>query len=67
MRWGRRIRVKIGVRLRVRNIDWLAGDAVDMTAHDLAVAHQLDLGRISHPDRCEVRLLETAVDALIVS
>jgi len=28
-----------------------AGDAVDMTAHDLAVARQLDLGRISHPDR----------------
>ena len=33
-----------------------------MAAHDLTVAHQLDLGRITHADRSEVRLLEISVD-----
>src|SRR6476646_9352504 len=49
------------VGLRVRNVD-CAGDAVDVTAHYLMAAHQLDLGRISHPDRSKVRLLEISVD-----
>jgi hypothetical protein len=35
------------VGLRVRNVD-RAGDAVDVTAHYLFAAHQLDLSRISH-------------------
>src|SRR5205823_9791761 len=58
-------RVDIGdpliVGLRVRNVD-RAGDAVDMAAHNLTVTHQLDLGRIAHADRREVRLLEISVD-----
>src|SRR6267142_1908095 len=45
------------VRLRVRNVD-CAGDAVDVTAHELIAAHQLDLSRIPHLDRSRVRLLE---------
>jgi hypothetical protein len=49
------------VGLRVRNVDG-AGDAVDVTAHYLIVAHQLDLSRIPHPDRSKVRLLEISVD-----
>src|ERR1700686_1018555 len=49
------------VGLCVRNVD-CAGDAVDVTAHDLIAAHQLDLSRISHLDRSKVRLLEISVD-----
>ena len=49
------------VGLRVRDVD-SAGDAVDVTTHDLAVAHQLDLSRISHQDRSKIRLLEISVD-----
>src|SRR5271156_2744467 len=49
------------VGLRVRDVD-CAGDAVDVSAHDLIAAHQLDLSRISHPDRTKVRLLEISVD-----
>src|SRR5882724_61785 len=49
------------VRLRVRNVD-CAGDAVDVTAHELIAAHQLDLSRIPHLDRSKVRLLEISVD-----
>src|SRR6516165_1884583 len=49
------------VGLRIRNVD-RAGDAVDVAAHDFAIAHQLDLGRIAHPDRSEVRFLEIPVD-----
>src|SRR5712671_4211581 len=44
------------IGLRVRDVD-CAGDAVDVTAHDLIAAHQLDLSRIYYPDRTEVRLL----------
>ena len=51
----------LSVGLRVRNID-AAGDAVDMTAHDLALAHQLDAGGVADADRFEIRLLEIAVD-----
>src|SRR6266403_5074184 len=49
------------VGLRVRNVD-CAGDAVDVTAHYLIAAHQIDLSRISHPDRSKVRLLEISID-----
>src|SRR5580704_19649494 len=49
------------VGLCVRNVDG-AGDAVDVSAHDLIAAHQLDLSRISHADRTKVRLLEISVD-----
>jgi hypothetical protein len=49
------------VGLRVRDVDG-AGDAVDVTAHYLIAAHQLDLSRISHPDRSKVRLLEISVE-----
>ena len=49
------------VGLRVRHVDG-AGDAVDVTEQDLAVAHELDAGRIADADRSEVRLLEIAVD-----
>jgi hypothetical protein len=49
------------VRLRVRNVD-RAGDAVDAAAHDLAMAHQLDLGRVAHADGSEIRLLKISVD-----
>src|ERR1700761_8262380 len=45
------------VGLCVRNVD-CAGDAVDVTAHYLIAAHQLDLSRVSHPNRTKVRLLE---------
>src|SRR3954451_12846200 len=41
------------VGLRVSDVN-CAGDAVDVTTHYLAVAHQLDLSRISHPDRSKV-------------
>src|ERR1700756_3681759 len=49
------------VGLRVRDVDG-AGDAVDVTAHYLIAAHQLDLSRLSPPDRSKVRLLEISVD-----
>src|SRR5437879_4204621 len=49
------------VRLCVRNID-RTSDAVDVTAHDLSVAHQLDLSRIAHSDWSEVGFLEICVD-----
>jgi len=49
------------IGLRVRDVDG-AGDAVNVTAHDLIAAHQLDLSRISHPDGANVRLLEISVD-----
>ena len=58
-------RVDVGkplpVGLRVRNID-AAGNAVDVTADNLAIAHQLDLGRVADADRFEIRFLEIAVD-----
>jgi hypothetical protein len=66
MRWARRTQVKIGLtvapplvvsRLCVRDID-RTRDTVDMTAYDLAVAHQFDLRQIPNPDRSQVRLLE---------
>jgi hypothetical protein len=41
------------VGLRVRDVD-RAGNAVDVTAHDLCVAHQLDLGRIADANGSEV-------------
>jgi hypothetical protein len=65
MRWARRTQVKIGLtvatplvvsRLCVRDIDRMR-DTVDMTAYDLAVAHQFDLRQIPNPDRSQVRLL----------
>src|ERR1700760_1632869 len=49
------------VRLRIRDVD-RAGDTVDVTANDRAVAHQLDPGRIADADGREVRLLEIPVD-----
>ena len=49
------------VGLRVRDVD-CAGDAVDVTADDLTMAHQLDLSRIAHPDGSKVRFLKISVD-----
>jgi hypothetical protein len=49
------------IGLRVRDVD-AARNAVDMTAHDLVIAHQLDLGRVADADRLEIGLLEIAVD-----
>jgi len=49
------------IGLCVRDID-AARDAADMTADDLAVAHQLDAGRVAHLDRLEVGFLEIPVD-----
>ena len=68
MRCARRTQVKIGltvrdplsIGLRVRHVD-RAGDAVDMAAHDLTVAHQLDFRRIANADRRDIRFLEIAV------
>jgi hypothetical protein len=34
---------------------------LDMTAHDLAIAHQLDLGRVADADRLQTGLLDIAV------
>src|SRR5262249_32634797 len=45
---------------RIRNVDG-AGDAVDVTTHDLTIAHQLDSSRIAYADRSKVRLLEISV------
>src|SRR5262249_19993462 len=47
--------------LCVRNVD-RASDAVDVTTHDLAVAHQLDLSRIADADGGKVCFLEISVD-----
>ena len=49
------------VGLRVRNVDG-ARDAVDMATNDLAIAQQLDLGRVAYADRAEIDLLEIAVN-----
>jgi hypothetical protein len=49
------------VGLRVCNVD-CAGDAVDVTAHNLIAAHQLDLSRISDPDRRNVGFLKISVN-----
>jgi len=49
------------VGLRVCDVD-AAGDAADMAANDLAVAHQLDARRVTYTDRAEIGLLEIAVD-----
>jgi len=61
LKMGLTVSNPLTVGLRVRDVD-CAGDAVDVTAHDLSAAHQLDLSRISHPDRSKVRLLEISVD-----
>src|SRR5262249_42927596 len=47
--------------LSVRDVD-RARDAVDVTAHDLTVAHQLDLSRIADADGSDVCFLEISVD-----
>src|SRR5215813_249578 len=47
--------------LCVRNVD-RASDAVDVTTHDLAVAHQLDLSWIADADGSKVCFLEISVD-----
>jgi len=49
------------IRLRIRDID-AASNAVDMSADDLAVAHQLDGRLVAFPDAPEAALLEIAVD-----
>src|SRR6476661_7182752 len=49
------------VGLRVRDVD-RAGDAVDAAAHDLTMAHQLNLGPIAHADGSKIRLLEISVN-----
>src|SRR5260370_26891489 len=58
-------RVDVGeplpVGLRVCDVD-AAGDAADMAANDLVIAHQLDAGRVAYLDRLEIGLLEIAVD-----
>src|SRR6202030_646905 len=48
------------VGLRVRNAD-RAGDAVDVAAQDLAMAHQLDLCRVAHVYGRDVGFLEISV------
>ena len=52
--------------LRIRNVD-RASNAVDVTTHDLTVAHQLDLGRIADADGRKVCFLEISVDPERVS
>src|SRR5262249_21253084 len=47
--------------LSVRDVD-RARDAVDMTAQDLAVSHQLDLRRIADANGSKVCFLEVSVD-----
>src|SRR6516225_10547248 len=47
--------------LCVRNVN-CASDAVDVTTHDLTVAHQLHLSRIADADRSKVCFLEISVD-----
>ena len=49
------------VGLRVRDVD-AARDAVDVPPNDLAVAHQLDAGRVTRADSVEIGFLEVAVD-----
>src|SRR5258707_2229151 len=49
------------IRLRVRDVD-ATGDAADMAANELAVAHQLDGCRIALMDPPDHGLLEVAVD-----
>ncbi len=49
------------IRLRVRDAD-APGDAVDMAANELAVAHELGLRRIAHVDPAQVDLLEIPVN-----
>jgi glyoxylase-like metal-dependent hydrolase (beta-lactamase superfamily II) len=49
------------IRLRVGNVD-AAGDTADMAMNDLAVAHQLDLGRVAVMDRADTGLLEITVN-----
>ena len=68
MRWARRTQVKIGltvatpllVRLRVRHVDGTR-NAADPATNDLAVPHQLDLGRVSLMDSTEFGFLEVSV------
>jgi hypothetical protein len=43
--------------LCIRNVDG-AGDAVDVTAHNLIVPYEFDLGRIAHTKRSEVCFLK---------
>src|SRR5215471_1739188 len=58
-------RVDIGetlpVGLCVCDVD-AAGDAADMPANNLTVAHQLDAGRVAYLDPVETGLLEIPVD-----
>ena len=49
------------VWLRVGDVD-AARQAANMTANDLAVAHQPDAGWVAFADRAEIGLLEIAVD-----
>ena len=49
------------VGLRVRDVDG-AGDAVDMAADDLGIAHQFDACWIADADWSEIGLLEITVD-----
>src|SRR6516165_3672381 len=57
-------RVDVGetlpIGLCVYDVD-ATGDAVDMPAHDLAVAHQLDASWVADTDWLEIGLLEIAV------
>ena len=57
--YTRSTRTRIGkplpIGLRVRDID-AAGDAVDMAARNLAIAHQLDAGWVADADRLELSL-----------
>src|SRR5215472_13833729 len=54
-------RQPLPVGLCVRDVD-AAGDAPDMSANNLTVAHQLDAGRVAYLDPVEIGLLEIAVD-----
>jgi hypothetical protein len=48
------------VRLCVRTL--IARDALDTAAHDPAITHQPDLGRIADLDRAEIGFLKITVD-----
>ena len=60
-------RVDVGnaliVGLSIRDVD-RAGDAIDVAAHDLTIAHQLYLGWVAQADRSEGRFLKIPVDPI---
>jgi hypothetical protein len=51
------------IGLSIRNVD-RAGDAIDVAAHDLTVAHQLYFGWVAHADGSKGRFLKIPVDPI---